>query len=240
MCAQFEREDVLQVYILPGRPLCTLSEAQQDELIAQADRRIKAQTGKGLMPQLTKNEVRELFDEVPRSPEGTMRFHEMQRKIVAFREERIKRLKVMYPVMQRKASGRAALRSSFGASRSAVSFASSRRSRRSVKVSPDVAPATMFQKNKGLTNNSISTHTNHLLSTRAYKICDIEAGNSFELTANVRLIRENRPRREVGDPWDCVSKRPSQEQAKLRMLATLRDGARATMPARGWSPTRAV
>jgi len=78
MCAQFEREDVLQVYILPGRPLGELSEEQQDELIAQADRRIKAQTGKGLMPQLSRQEVRDIFDDVPRSPEGAMRFHDAQ------------------------------------------------------------------------------------------------------------------------------------------------------------------
>ena len=103
MCAQFEREDVLQVYILPGRPLAVLSERQQDELIAQADRRIKAQTGKGLMPQLTRAEVADLFDEIQRSTDGTMRFHEMQRKIMEFREERIKRLKVMYPKLGKQA-----------------------------------------------------------------------------------------------------------------------------------------
>ena len=166
-----------------------------------------------------------------------MRFHEMQKAILSFRDERVKRLKVMYPHVTRKAPAakKGMMMRSFGGS-----VASSRRSRKSAKVSPEVAPPTMFQKDKGLTNNSISTHTNHLLSTRAYKICNIDEGNSFELTANVRLIRENAPHRQVGDPWTTLSKRPAQEQARLKMFSTLRDHRRSLEPARPWEPTRAV
>lgn len=223
MCAQFEREDVLQVYILPGRPLAALGERQQDELIAQADQRIKAQTGKGLMPQLTRAEVADLFDDVARSGGGCMRFHEMQRQIMGFREERIKRLKVMYPKVNKshakKKGGDVSAR-----------LAASRKTTRRSRISPDVAPPEMFLKNKGMNNNSISAHTNRLLSTRAYKICDIEGGNSAELSSNVRLIRENRPHKEVGDPWDTVSKRPLQEKERLKMLCTLRDHKRHLEP----------
>ena len=173
MCAQFEREDVLQVYILPGRPLAVLSESQQDELIAQADRRIKAQTGKGLMPQVKRSDVAELFDGLKHNEDGRMRFHEMQRRIMDFREDRIKRLKVMYPKVTRKVDKPAS--SSKGVT-SLVASTGPPRARRG-KVSPDVAPPEMFQKNKGMNNNAISAHTNRLLSTRAYKICDIESGN---------------------------------------------------------------
>ena len=127
----------------------------------------------------------------------------------------------------------------FEASKSQTSR-SSRRSRKSSKVSPDVAPPTMFQKNKGMNNNSIATHTNHLLSTRAYKITDIEAGNVPELAQNVRLIRERRPDRELSEVWDTVSKRPSQERAKLAMLVTLRDAARAKKDLRPWEVPRAA
>lgn len=236
MCAQFEREDVLQVYILPGRPLAVLSESQQDELIAQADRRIKAQTGKGLMPQVKRSDVAELFDGLKHSEDGRMRFHEMQRRIMDFREDRIKRLKVMYPKVTRKVDKPAS--SSKGVT-SLVASTGPPRARRG-KVSPDVAPPEMFQKNKGMNNNAISAHTNRLLSTRAYKICDIESGNSAELTSNVRLIRENRPQREVGSPWNTVSKRPPEEKARLKMLCTLRDHDRAKQPARPWEPTRAI
>lgn len=239
MCAQFEREDVLQVYILPGRPLAILSEQQQDELIAQADQRIKAQTGKGLMPQLTRAQVSELFDDIQRNQAGAMRFHEMQRTIMEFREERIKRLKVMYPKVTRKAG--AATKAAKTNKSDGVSFGnqSSRTARRS-KLSPDVAPPEMFLKNKGMNNNAISAYTNRLLSTRAYKICDIEGGNSAELTSNVRLIRENRPTKEVGNPWDTVSKRPLEEKARLKMLCTLRDHKRSLQPNRYQGPSRAM
>lgn len=233
MCAQFEREDVLQVYILPGRPLAVLSERQQDELIAQADRRIKAQTGKGLMPQLRRDDVADIFDDLERSDDGRVRFHEMQRAIMAFREDRVAKLKVMYPKVTRRAPEKKSAAVSFEAT-------AERRGKRRGRVSPDVAPPEMFLRNKGMNNNAISAYTNRLLSTRAYKICDIESGNSAELTSNVRLIRENRPAREVGDPWNTVSKRPLEEKARLAMLCTLRDRARSAQPARPWEPTRAT
>ena len=81
MCHQFEREDCLQVYVSEGRALCTLSEEQQNELISQADARMKSKRGKGLMPQLSKDEVRDIFEGVETSPDGTMRFHEMQQRV---------------------------------------------------------------------------------------------------------------------------------------------------------------
>ena len=49
MCLQFEREDIVQVYISEGRPLCTLSEAQKDEVVAQADVHLKTNKGRGMM-----------------------------------------------------------------------------------------------------------------------------------------------------------------------------------------------
>jgi hypothetical protein len=48
----------------------------------------------------------------------------------------------------------------------------------------------MFQQDAGLVPMEIAQRTNKLLATRAYQICNIESGNSSELTANVRLLRE--------------------------------------------------
>lgn len=152
---------------------------------------------------------------------------------MAFREDRVAKLKVMYPKVTRRAPEKKSAAVSFEAT-------AERRGKRRGRVSPDVAPPEMFLRNKGMNNNAISAYTNRLLSTRAYKICDIESGNSAELTSNVRLIRENRPAREVGDPWNTVSKRPLEEKARLAMLCTLRDRARSKQPARPWEPTRAT
>ena len=236
MCHQFEREDCLQVYVSEGRALCTLSEEQQNELISQADARMKSKRGKGLMPQLTKDEVRDIFEGVETSPDGTMRFHEMQQRVLAFREDRIKRMRVMYPLVARKP-----LRVGFGGSQTASrkSLTSTKRSRRTTaKVSPAVAPPTMFQKDKGLRNSDVATRINRMLCTRAYKICDI-GDNTPELTQNVALIREDDKDRELGEgPWSCLSKRPSQEKYKREMLCVLRDRARAQIPRRPWEPTR--
>lgn len=225
MCHQFEREDCLQVYVSEGRALCTLSEEQQNELISQADARMKSKRGKGLMPQLSKDEVRDIFEGVETSPDGTMRFHEMQQRVLAFREDRIKKMRVMYPLVARKP-----LRVGFGGSQTASrkSLTSTKRSRRTTaKVSPAVAPPTMFQKDKGLRNSDVATRINRMLCTRAYKICDI-GDNTPELTQNVALIREDDKDRELGEgPWSCLSKRPSQEKYKREMLCVLRDRARA-------------
>jgi len=187
------------------------------------------------MPQLTKDEVRDIFEGVETSPDGTMRFHEMQQRVLAFREDRIKRMRVMYPLVARKPR-----RVGFGGSTaSRKSLTSTKRSRRTTaKVSPAVAPLTMFQKDKGLRNSDVATRINRMLCTRAYKICDI-GDNTPELTQNVALIREDDKDRELGEgPWSCLSKRPSQEKYKREMLCVLRDRARAQIPRRPWEPTR--
>ncbi|KAJ1448478.1 hypothetical protein M885DRAFT_404989, partial [Pelagophyceae sp. CCMP2097] len=191
MCRQFEREDVLQVYILPGRPLATLSEGQQDELISQADRRVKAASGKGLMPQLLRADVSAIFDGTPRSGDGSMHFHAMQEAVMLWRDARVARLKVMYPTMGRRTAPRERapqLRDGAASSRTAVSS----RSRVRPKVTADVAPPEMFMKNAGLTDNGVATESNRMLATRAFRVCEIEQGNSAALAANVRLIRNDR------------------------------------------------
>ena len=118
------------------------------------------------MPQLAKDEVRDIFEGVETSPDGTMRFHEMQQRVLAFREDRIKKMRVMYPLVARKP-----LRVGFGGSQTASrkSLTSTKRSRRTTaKVSPAVAPPTMFQKDKGLRNSDVATRINRMLCTRAY------------------------------------------------------------------------
>lgn len=41
MCKQFEKEDILQVYMPAGKSASSLSEEQAQEILAQADSRLK-------------------------------------------------------------------------------------------------------------------------------------------------------------------------------------------------------
>ena len=78
MCRQFEREDILQVYMHSGKSSSSLSEAEAEELLAQADSRLKVAKGKAMMRQVTPSEVRQLFDDLPRDAQGRLNFHDMQ------------------------------------------------------------------------------------------------------------------------------------------------------------------
>ena len=66
----------------------------------------------------------------------------------------------------------------------------------------------MFIKNKGMNSMDVSSYTNKLLSTQAYRICNLgDNNNDPGLTANVRLVRTVAPfredrRRELAQRWD--------------------------------------
>lgn len=166
-----------------GKNSSSLSAEEAEQLLAQADSRLKMAKGKAMMKQVTEEEVRALFDDLERADESLLYFHQMQERIVEFRKESIQRNKVIFPDLishsiGKKKSGRARIK---------TALVSKRDGRR---VSEDVAPGTMFELNKGYNNMELSTQTNTLLAARAYQICDIENGNSPSLTANVRLVRE--------------------------------------------------
>eukprot|EP00903_Cladosiphon_okamuranus_P014353 g13327.t1 len=97
MCLQIEREDLLQVYISDGRPLFVLSEAQKEEVIAQADSHLKTAKGRGYRRQITRPEVVQLLADLPRDAEGFVSFHGAQKLIMRYREEQIARFKVIFP-----------------------------------------------------------------------------------------------------------------------------------------------
>jgi saccharopepsin len=82
MCRTFEREDILQVYMPAGKSPSSLSEQEAEELLAQADTRLKVAKGKAMMRQVTPDEVRSLFEDLERDPgDGLMNFHDMQKRI---------------------------------------------------------------------------------------------------------------------------------------------------------------
>jgi hypothetical protein len=85
MCCSVEREDMLQVYVSADQPLCTLSVAQQDAIIAQATCKFE---------QLKPAQMLALFAQLPQAEDGTFSFHDMQQVIMRFREQRIEDCKV--------------------------------------------------------------------------------------------------------------------------------------------------
>lgn len=188
MCRQFEREDILQVYTLKGQSHSNLSEAQAEELLAQADSRLKVAKGKAMMRQITREEVDDLFASLERDTKGRLNFHKMQHAIMEYRQDCISRNKVVFPriTSMKKKKGL----SETGAKASSKLMLSDQKLRARTKgLSADIAPRSMFLADAGMNNMDVASHTNRLLSTKAFTICNIADGNSSSLTANVRLIR---------------------------------------------------
>lgn len=85
------------MYISCGRPLFVLSEAQKEEVIAQADSRLKTAKGRGYGRQVTRAEVVQLLSGLPRDESNMVSFHDAQRVIINYREEQIARFKLVFP-----------------------------------------------------------------------------------------------------------------------------------------------
>jgi hypothetical protein len=94
MCCSVEREDMLQVYVSADQPLCTLSVAQQDAIIAQATCKFE---------QLKPAQMLALFAQLPQADDGSFSFHNMQHVIMHYREQRIEdcKVKCAYVIHQR-------------------------------------------------------------------------------------------------------------------------------------------
>ena len=62
MCIQFEREDILSVYVEKQRDVGLLSIAEQEMIISQADGHLKCAKGKAMLPQINKKDVEHIFE----------------------------------------------------------------------------------------------------------------------------------------------------------------------------------
>jgi len=100
MCKRFEREIILQAY-LGSESFELLSENEVEAVIAQADRRTKVAKGKAGMKQITQQEVRDLFSDLPVDEEERLSFHDMQKRIERYRQQLIEELKVIFPELMR-------------------------------------------------------------------------------------------------------------------------------------------
>jgi len=220
MCEDFEREDVLRVYF-GSEGLALLSKAEKNDVLREAD--VKAKTGKGLLPQVTRQEVIDILKN------GGKTFPDLQRAITQFRDERLDRMKgknSSFSAQQQR--GEANCRPKKKIVPLMVHLRKHKVARKKYKgiLSNEVAPSEMFQKNEGLSNHQIASETNKLLSVRAFQLCaNLGAGNSLELTANVRLLRQDQPQRFKAGDFDLVTRTlPHQKaltEARLNMRALL-------------------
>ncbi len=74
-----------------------LSDAQKEEVIAQADSHLKTAKGRGYRRQVTRAEVIQLLSGLPRDAAGLVSFHDAQKLIMGYREKQIARFKVIFP-----------------------------------------------------------------------------------------------------------------------------------------------
>lgn len=182
MCDQIEADDVTSIYLHRQRDLGLLSSAQQLSIITQADAHLKRAKGRALLPRLTKEDVYAIFDDLPRDEFGCLSFHDMQKKIAAWRAFRIKDYKRVFPQLGGVAE---------------EGFAPKKKLRRTQGkyVTSEVAPRTMFMRNKGLNTADIIANTTKMMAKYNFQINEIDyRGDTSHLTTNCKLLRDADPK----------------------------------------------
>jgi hypothetical protein len=215
MCIQIEREDIISIYLHKKSDLGLLSSHEQESLVSQADAHLKKAKGRAMLPQITKQDIIQLFAEAPRDPRGLLSFHDLQKIIFDYRESRIANYKLVYPNLVTKQSNSA----------STLTLPPSRT--RTGRVSSSVAPPTMFQKMKGNTNPEIikqvppflllsltrlisRPQSSTFLNKHSFKICNLNPQSvteEYAISSNVRLLREVEPR--CPDPYRTLDGQPT-------------------------------
>ncbi|KAG2936574.1 hypothetical protein PC118_g11235 [Phytophthora cactorum] len=174
MSARMEREDILAVY-----GMCSLSQEEEEEVVRQVDHLLKR------FPQYTPRDIETLFAPLPRDSEGSMSFHDMQQTVLKERLRRVVCMKErLHPALAepvRNRFSRTLTRLTVTKSDSLVNG----------------APSSFFLKDIGATNVESAAFVSRLLSTRAFQICQMEDGNSPELTQNARLVRPDKAQKSV-------------------------------------------
>jgi hypothetical protein len=217
MCVQLEREDIIQVYLHKPSDMGLLTSKEQEAIISQADAHLKRAKGKAMLPRLYRNDIYELFKDLPRDEWGRVSFHDAQNLILKYRGDRIKEFKLVYPSIKTKTADKEGTTSTFKlpaigtesnfngeggidlnntTGTESSNFGQTekkKRKKRLARVGESVAPPTMFQRNKGLTNPDIIEQTTNYLSKHAFKISDIDQAATSSVISNIKLLREVPP-----------------------------------------------
>ncbi|KAJ1426635.1 hypothetical protein B484DRAFT_450593 [Ochromonadaceae sp. CCMP2298] len=219
MCLQYEKEDILQIYLHRSRDMGMLSSQEQEDMISQADAHLKKAKGKASLPRLWRKDIYEMFEDLSRDEFGRISFHEAQEAVSAYRADRIKELKLVFPSIKSSQPkeklpaiatiGTGTIEEEGGET---TPVTKKKRPKRISRVGDTVAPQTMFQHQKGLTNADIIQQTTNYLSKHAFKITDIDQKSSAELTSNVKLLREVPPYCKNPYPKEGASARGSWDE----------------------------
>ena len=182
MCDQIEADDVTSIYLHRQRDLGMLSSAQQLSIITQADAHLKNAKGRALLPRLTKQDIYAIFEDLPRDEFGTLSFHDMQKKIVAWREFRIKDYKRVFPQLG-------------GVAEEGFAPKKMIRRKQGKFVTTEVAPRTMFLRNQGYNTADIIANTTKMMAKYNFQINEIDyQGDTTHLTTNCKLLRDAAPK----------------------------------------------
>lgn len=194
LCLQLEREDIVSIYLHRKRDLGMLTSAEQESIIAQADAHLKRAKGKASLPRLTKPDIHTMFKSLGRDADGKLSFHEMQIAIDAWRAERVKQYKLVFPDM--------------GAGSGPADSQPHKTGPWPAKplpkgyVSTAIAPKSLFKKKTGLTNADIVEAQVKMLTKYAFQLTEVGTGNTTGMTSNVRLLRDVEPTMSrVYDPY---------------------------------------
>ncbi|GMH98657.1 hypothetical protein TrST_g471 [Triparma strigata] len=235
MCDQFEKEDIMQVYISKNRPLASLNPAEKAEMLEGAHRSTKTTHGKlssqmsnSQMPAFSQEQIVEMFKPLERDEDGLISFHDMQQEIVKFRHDRIRMLremdihgKIKDPPSWILIETDPQLKATKMREKYSIELSDEMKRTKNIAnrklggpgrgrslVSNYVAPPTMFIKNEGFTPNEAAGATNKLLSTRVYKMANLGPDmHDPGLVQNVYLMRQpaGRERKDVA-PWAQIYK----------------------------------
>lgn len=200
MCKAFEREDIVRIYMFEGRPLHTLTAAEQDEFVAQADSKLKSAKGRGMMKQLTRQEVVELFEDLPTDEYGGYSFHDLQRRIEEYREKRIADAKVVFPLMS-KPTTTTGTSGKLGAPMNTVTTTSTSTSLvRRIRKQPE-------KQKRRMNDIELRAHEAKLLARNAFRVCELETSNEPGIISNLRLMRQetSNPTSRGREKWDTTS-----------------------------------
>jgi len=194
VCLQLEREDIVSIYLHRKRDLGMLTSAEQESIIAQADAHLKRAKGKASLPRLTKQDILTIFKALPRDADGLLSFHDMQKTIEAWRNERIKQYKLVFPEMGGGSGSPDTRPHKTGPWEHPPPFKG--------LVSKAVAPKTMFKSKKGLTNADVVEVQSKLSTKYACQLLTVGEPNNIGITQNVRLLRDVEPSvNEAYDPF---------------------------------------
>ncbi|KAE9327381.1 hypothetical protein PR003_g16029 [Phytophthora rubi] len=180
MSARMEREDILAVY-----GMCSLSQEEEEEVVRQVDYLLKR------FPQYTPRDIEALFAPLSRDSDGSMSFHDMQRAVLKERLRRVVCMKErLHPALAEPV-------------RNQFARALTRLAAKKDGGLVNGAPSSFFLKDVGATNVEDAVLVSRLLSARAFQICQMEDGNSPELTQNVRLLRPDKAQKcTEREPWN--------------------------------------